>query len=64
MTNHHESEDARTPAEVLQAFTTSFVDGMQEVLDQLAYLTAKAEEMIREDNEVLCRWGDEGGYCP
>lgn len=57
-------DDERTPVEVIRDFTKSWVDGMADLADQLNGLMAQAFREIKEEEDDLCRWGDEGGYCP
>ena len=59
-------EDTRTPVEVIRDFTKSWVDGMASLVDQIDELMKRAETIVAEhqyEND-LCRWGDEGGFCP
>jgi hypothetical protein len=55
---------SQEPVEVIKAFTSGWLDMVEDIAEQLTDLTAQGWAMADQRTEDLCRWGDDGGYTP
>jgi hypothetical protein len=58
------ADEVRTPVEVIRAFTKGWLDMAAGTAQQLTELTNRAFAEADQRTEDLCRWGDDGGFCP
>ncbi len=54
----------KEPVDVLRDFTEGWLVMAEDLVKQLTSLTELGLAMADRQVEDLCRWGDDGGFCP
>lgn len=54
----------KEPVEVLRDFTVGWLTAAEDLVKQITSLTQLGMAIADQQVEDLCRWGDDGGFCP
>jgi hypothetical protein len=55
---------SQEPVEVIRNFTEGWLTAAEDLVKQITSLTQLGVALADHQTEELCRWGDDGGFCP